>query len=153
MSTPSALGLNIIIVVSEFNSVISDSLLNGAIDAYITSGGKEEDLKIYRVPEAYEIPGTVKQVLINQSLDAVVTLGSVIRGETPHFDYISLETFRGIAEISRTSNIPVINGVLTTDNLDQAEARSIIGGRNKGHEAMEAALKTIDVYKEIYSVV
>ena len=78
MSTPLAFGLNVVIVISEFNPVITESLLSGAMDAYITGGGKEEEVKIYRIPGAYEIPGTVKQVLTNQSPDVVVTLGAVI---------------------------------------------------------------------------
>ena len=111
MSTPSASGLNIVIVISEFNQVITESLLNGAMDAYITGGGKEEDVKIYRVPGAYEIPGTVKQVLANQSPDAVVTLGAVIRGRTPHFDYVAGECARGVSELSMQYDIPIMFGV------------------------------------------
>ena len=82
---------------------------------------------------------------------AIVALGAVIRGETPHFDYIAGESAKGIAEISRSSNIPIINGILTTDNAKQAEDRSQVGGRNKGWDAVEAALQTIDVYQEIFS--
>ena len=82
---------------------------------------------------------------------AIVALGAVIRGETPHFDYIAGESAKGISEISRNSNIPIINGILTTDNAIQAEDRSQVGGRNKGWDAMEAALQTIKVYQEIFS--
>ena len=87
----------------------------------------------------------------NHSPDAIVALGAVIRGETPHFNYIAGESAKGIAEISRSSNIPIINGILTTDNARQAEDRSQVGGRNKGWDAMEAALQTINVYQEIFS--
>ena len=144
---------SIVIIVGDFYSEITNNLLEGARQTFLNYGGSDKLLKIFRVPGAFEIPGAIANSLKIQNINAVIALGAIIRGETPHFDYISLETFRGIAEISRTSNIPVINGVLSTDSLEQAEARSIIGGRNKGHEAMEAALKTIDVYKEIDSVV
>jgi 6,7-dimethyl-8-ribityllumazine synthase len=117
MSTSNALGLKVVIVISEFNPVITESLLNGAMDAYFSAGGKEDDVTIYRVPGAYEIPGTVKQVLTNQSPDAVVTLGAVIRGGTPHFDYVAGECAHGVNELSMQYDIPIMFGVLTTDNL------------------------------------
>lgn len=151
MSNSSALGLNIVIVISEFNPVITESLLSGAMDAYITHGGKEEDIKIYRVPGAYEIPGTVKQVLVNQSPDAILTLGAVIRGGTPHFDYVAGECARGISELSLNYDIPIMFGVLTTDNLQQALERSGTKAGNKGWDVMEAAIQTFSVYKDIKS--
>jgi 6,7-dimethyl-8-ribityllumazine synthase len=151
VSRPSAFGLDVAIVISEFNLVIAESLLSGAIDAYTTGGGKEENIKIYRVPGAYEIPGTVKQVLANKSLDAVVTLGAVIRGETPHFDYVAGECARGISELSMAHDIPIMFGVLTTDNLQQALERSSTKTGNKGWNVMEAAIKTVAVYKDIRS--
>ena len=151
MSIPSALGLNIVIVISEFNPVITESLLNGAIDAYIAGGGKEDGVTIYRVPGAYEIPGTVKQVLVNQSPDAVLTLGAVIRGGTPHFDYVAGECARGVSELSMQYDIPIMFGVLTTDNLQQALERSGSKAGNKGWDVMEAAIKTVAVYKDIQS--
>jgi len=151
MSTPSASGLNIVIVISEFNPVITESLLNGAMDAYITGGGKEEDVKIYRVPGAYEIPGAVKQGLANLSPDAVITLGAVIRGDTPHFDYVAGECARGVSELSMQYDIPIMFGVLTTDNLEQALERSGTKAGNKGWDVMEAAIQTFAVYKDIQS--
>ena len=151
MSTYSALGLKIVIVISEFNPVITESLLSGAMDAYITGGGKEEDIKIYRVPGAYEIPGTVKQVLVNQSPDAIITLGAVIRGGTPHFDYVAGECARGISELSLNHDIPIMFGVLTTDNLQQALERSGTKAGNKGWDVMDAAIQTSSVYKDIQS--
>ncbi|MBC8312574.1 MAG: 6,7-dimethyl-8-ribityllumazine synthase [Candidatus Marinimicrobia bacterium] len=151
MSSSSALGLNVVIVISEFNPVITESLLNGAMDAYITGGGKEENVKIYRVPGAYEIPGTVKQVMENQSPDAVVTLGAVIRGGTPHFDYVAGECARGVSELSMAYDVPIMFGVLTTDNLQQALERSGTKAGNKGWDVMEAAIQTASVYKDIQS--
>jgi len=142
---------SIVIVVSEFNQPIIENLLQGALDAFAHHGGKESGMHIHRVPGAFEIPGTIVQIMKNHSPDAIVALGAVIRGETPHFDYIAGESAKGIAEISRSSNIPIINGILTTDNARQAEDRSQVGGRNKGWDAMEAALQTINVYQEIFS--
>ena len=144
--------ISIVIVVSEFNQPIIENLLQGALDAFAHHhGGKESGIHIYRVPGAFEIPGTIVQIMKNYSPDAIVALGAVIWGETPHFDYIAGESAKGIAEISRSSNIPIINGILTTDNARQAEDRSQVGGRNKGWDAMEAALQTIKVYQEIFS--
>ena len=151
MSASNALGLKVVIVISEFNPVITESLLNGAMDAYLTAGGKEDDVTIYRVPGAYEIPGTVKQVLANQSPDAVVTLGAVIRGGTPHFDYVASECARGVSELSMQYDIPIMFGVLTTDNLQQALERSGTKAGNKGWDVMEAAIQTSVVYKDIQS--
>ena len=144
-------GISIIIVVSEFNQPIIENLLQGARDAFAHHGGKESGMHIHRVPGAFEIPGTIVQIIKNHSPDAIVALGAVIRGETPHFDYIAGESANGIAEVSRSSNIPIINGILTTDNVKQAKDRSQMDGRNKGWDAMEAALQTITVYQEIFS--
>ena len=140
---------SVVIVISEFNGEITENLLKGALDAFSHNGGLESDIHIYRVPGAFEIPGTIVQIMQNHTPDAIVALGAVIRGETPHFDFISGESARGIAEISRNTDIPIINGILTTDTAQQAVNRSQVGGRNKGWDAMEAALKTISVYQSI----
>ena len=121
------------------------------MDAYIAGGGKEEDVTIYRVPGAFEIPGAVKQVLANQSPDVVVTLGAVIRGGTPHFDYVAGECARGVSELSMQYDIPIMFGVLTTDNLQQALERSGTKAGNKGWDVMGAAIQTAAVYKDIQS--
>ena len=142
---------SVVIVMSEFNGKITENLLKGALDAFSHHGGLESDIHIYRVPGAFEIPGTIIQIMQNQSPDAIVALGAVIRGETPHFDFISGESARGTAEISRNTDIPVINCILTTDTAQQAVDRSQGGGRNKGWDAMEAALKTISVYQSIHT--
>ena len=147
----SAAETNIIIVISEFNLSVTENLLKGAVDAFALYGGDDSTLIIHRVPGAFEIPGTIQQILKSHNSKAIVALGAIIRGDTPHFDYVARESARGIAEISRKSNIPIINGILTTDNAMQAEKRSEVGGRNKGWDAMEAALQTIDVYQEIFS--
>ena len=140
---------HIIIVISKFNPKITERLLKGAVDAFSHYKGLESDLEIYRVPGAFEIPGTIQQILCYKKSNAIVALGSVIRGETPHFDFVAGESAHGISKLSRKMNIPIINGILTTDNVDQAMKRSEPGGRNKGWDAMEAALQTISVYQEI----
>jgi len=142
----SAKKTSIIIVVSEFNAKIIENLLQGALDAFTHHGGNKSDIIIYRVPGAFEIPGTIAQVLKNHSPQAIVAIGAVIRGETPHFDFIASESSRGISELSRNSDIPIINGIITTNTAQHALDRSQPEGKNKGWEAMEAALQTISVY-------
>ena len=119
------------------------------MDAFSHYNGVESNLKIYRVPGAFEIPGSVQQIIKHHHTDAIVALGAVIRGETPHFDFVAGESAHGLSQLSRNTDIPIINGILTTDNIDQALKRSKPGGWNKGWDAMEAALQTISVYREI----
>jgi len=145
----SAVDTHITIVTAEFNSVISESLTHGAIDAFLFHGGIEENLSVIRVPGAFEIPGTVQRVLKFQNPDAVVTLGAVIRGGTPHFDFVAGESAQGIAELSRQFDVPVVFGILTTDNFEQALERAGTKSSNKGWEVMESALKMISVYRQL----
>ena len=141
----------IIIIVSEFNEKISERLLKGSQDAFAHYEGLEANLKIYRVPGAFEIPGTIRQVLKCHKPHAVVALGAVIRGETPHFDYVARESAHGLSNLTRDTDIPIINGILTTVNEDQAMKRSEPGGgRNKGWDVMEAAIQMIYVYQKIH---
>ena len=147
----SAIETSLVIVISEFNQSIIENLLQGAKDAFVHYGGKKSDLTIYRVPGAFEIPGTIQKILRSQDYDAIVALGAIIRGETPHFDYVARESAQGIAELSRNARIPIINGVITTNNVIQAKARSKVGGKNKGWKSIEAALQTISVYQKILS--
>ena len=135
----------ILIVIADYYSVISNSLLDSAKKTLI----KPFKLRVITVPGVFEIPVIISKNI--KKFDAFIALGCVIKGETPHFDYIAGESAKGIAEISRSSNIPIIKGILTTDNARQAEDRSQVGGRNKGWDAMEAALQTINVYQEIFS--
>ena len=148
----SAKELSIVIVISDFNKNIIDNLLQGALDAFSKNGGNPSDLIIYRVPGAFEIPGAVVQAQKYHSPDAIIAIGAVIRGETPHFDFIAGESARGIAEISRSSDIPIINGIITTNSARHAFDRSVPGKKNKGWEAMESALQTISVYKSMRSI-
>ena len=138
----------IIIVVSEFNKNIIERLVKSAIETFVNNGGNKNNIKIFYVPGAFEIPSTIKEVLNSQISDAIIAIGAVIRGETPHFDYIASEAAKGLMSLSIKSKIPIINGILTTDNVYQAIERS--GEKNnKGCYAMEAALKMIFTYELI----
>ena len=145
----SAKNKKITIVLSEFNRSVSENLLKGAEDAFIKSDGILGHLQIFRVPGAFEIPPVVQQVLKHHEQEAVIAIGAVIRGNTPHFDYISSESARGLAELGLTASIPIINGIITTNNAHQAYERSHPKKKNKGWESMMAALQTIAVYQEI----
>ncbi len=115
---------NIAIINARFNHIITDRLVEGAKDAFIRHGGKEEKLNLVLVPGAFEIPFALKQILESKKFDAVCCLGAVIRGSTPHFDYVAAETTKGIANVSLNANIPVSFGVLTTDTIEQAIERA-----------------------------
>ncbi|EAI9908552.1 6,7-dimethyl-8-ribityllumazine synthase, partial [Campylobacter upsaliensis] len=114
----------IAIINSRFNHIITDRLVEGAKDAFLRHGGKEENLSLILVPGAFEVPFALKVAIESKKFDAICCLGAVIRGSTPHFDYVSAETTKGIANVSLTHNVPVSFGVLTTDNLEQAIERA-----------------------------
>ena len=144
------------IVVSRFNSFVVESLLEGAIDALKRHGGvKEDDITVIRVPGAYEIPVAVKHVAAKQivtggpAYDGIIALGAVIRGGTPHFEYVAGECNKGLAQISLDSGIPVAFGVLTVDTIEQAIERSGTKAGNKGAEAALSALEMVNVLGQI----
>ena len=145
--------MKIAIVLSEFNDEISSNLLEGARTSFNNIlNEKDNSLELYRVPGAFEIPSAVKQLLKNKNnLDAIVTLGCVIKGETAHFEYISSSVTDSISQISIDSdtNIPIIYGILTTYDYDQALERSNPLKKDKGGKVMEAAINTIKTFKDI----
>ena len=141
-------GVKFAIVVSRFNSFITERLLEGAIDCILRHGGREEDITIFRVPGSFELPLVAKKVA-KKNYDAVVVLGAVIRGETPHFDYVAAEVSKGIANVSLETEKPVIFGVLTTDTVEQAIDRSGTKAGNKGWEAALAAIEMVNLLKEM----
>ena len=145
----SSKGLRFGIVVSRFNDFITSNLLVGTLEGFKESGVDKADLKILKVPGAFEIPQAAKKLCSTGSIDAVVCLGAVIRGETSHFDYICAEASRGIGQVGLEFNIPVLFGVLTTENLEQAIARSGSGSSNKGRETALAAVEMAKLYKEM----
>lgn len=144
-----AQGLKIGILVSRFNSFIGDRLVEGAIDALLRHGAEKENLAVIRVPGAFEIPPVAKQMAASGRYDALVCLGAVIRGATPHFDYVSAEVSKGIAAVSMEAGIPVTFGVLTTDTLEQAIERAGSKAGNKGFDAAVAAIEMANLYKVI----
>lgn len=142
-----AKGLKFGLVVSRFNNFINDHLLDGALDALTRNGAEEKDLSIIKVPGAFEIPLAAKKMAGSGRYDAVICLGCVIRGATPHFEYISAEVTKGIAKVSLESDIPVSFGVITADNLEQAIERAGTKAGNKGWDAAISAIEMINLFK------
>lgn len=144
-----ATGQRIGIVVSRFNSFITERLLEGAVDALVRHGADEQEIHIARVPGAFEIPLATKKMAASGAYDAIIALGAVIRGSTPHFDYVSAEVTKGVAAVSLESGIPVAFGVLTTDSIEQAIERAGTKAGNKGFEAAVTVIETINLLKSI----
>ena len=144
-----ARGLRFGVVVSRFNDFITSNLLTGAMDVFSQYGVKEDDLKVLKVPGAFELPQAARKLCSVGNFDAIVCLGAVIRGETSHFDYICAEASRGVGQVALEFNIPVLFGVLTTENLEQAVARSGSGSSNKGRETALAALEMASLYRKL----
>ncbi len=134
-------GKKFAIIVARFNSFISDKLLEGALDTLIRSGALDEDIDVARVPGAFEIPLIAKKMAASQKYDAVICLGVVIRGATPHFDVVVNEVSKGSAQVGMETGVPVIFGVLTTDTIEQAIERSGTKAGNKGSEVAVAAIE------------
>ena len=141
-------GFRFAIVLSRFNDFISKNLLIGAIDMLKRHGVEEEYISIYKVPGSFEIPLICKKLANSKKYNAVIALGAVIRGETPHFDYIANEVSKGVAKASLDSGIPVIFGVLTTDTFEQAAERSGLKAGNKGAESALNAIEMVNLIKE-----
>lgn len=142
-------GMKIAIVASRFNEIITNKLLGGAIDSFVRHGGNENDITVAWVPGAFEIPLIAKKMAASKKYDAVVCLGAVIRGATPHFDMVANETTKGIAAVGLQSEVPVVFGVLTTDNIEQAVERAGSKAGNKGFEAATAAIEMHNLIKKI----
>lgn len=137
------------IVVARFNSFVVESLLDGAIDALVRHGVAEKDIEVIRVPGAFELPLAVKKVAENRKPDAIIALGAVIRGGTPHFDYVAGECTKGVASVSLDSGIPISFGVLTTDSIEQAIERSGTKAGNKGADAALGALEMVSLIRNL----
>ncbi|OPY90963.1 MAG: 6,7-dimethyl-8-ribityllumazine synthase [Syntrophus sp. PtaU1.Bin208] len=144
-----ATGMRIGIAVSRFNDFIGSRLLDGALDALIRSGAEEKDIQIYRVPGAFELPLVAKKLAGSKRFDAIICLGAVIRGATPHFDYISAEVSKGIANVGLESGVPIAFGVLTTDTIEQAIERAGTKAGNKGWDAAMTAVEMVDLLRQI----
>ncbi len=144
-----AKGFKFAIIVSRFNDFICDRLLGGALDALRRHGASDDDIEIFRVPGAFEIPLTAKVLAKTDGYDAIICLGAVIRGSTPHFEYISAEVSKGIANVSLDSEKPVAFGVLTTDTVEQAIERAGTKAGNKGWEAALSAIEMVNLLKRV----
>lgn len=142
-------GLKAGIVISRFNDLISGRLLEGAIDCLQRHGTAEDDINVFWVPGSYEIPSTAAKLVEKGSFDVVICLGALIRGGTPHFDYLAAEVSKGVAQLSMLGKIPVIFGVLTTDTIEQAIERAGTKAGNKGKDAAEAAIEMVNLWKGI----
>jgi 6,7-dimethyl-8-ribityllumazine synthase len=145
----SAEGYRFGLVVSRFNDFISSKLVEGAVDALKRHGATEEQLLLVKVPGAFEIPLAAKKLAESGKVDAVICLGAVIRGSTPHFEYVAAEVSKGIAVVALDTNVPVAFGVLTTDNLEQAIERAGTKSGNKGWDAAVAAMEMVNLFKQL----
>jgi 6,7-dimethyl-8-ribityllumazine synthase len=142
-------GLKFAIVASRFNEFITARLIEGAIDALVRHGARDEDIHLIRVPGAFEIPSVARWAASSGKFHAVICLGAVIRGATPHFEYIAAEVSKGVALVALESRVPVVFGVLTTDTLEQAIERAGSKAGNKGFDAAMAAMELVDLRKKL----
>jgi len=144
-----AQGLKFGIIAARFNDFITGRLVEGALDGLQRHGAAEADIEIVKVPGAYEIPLAAKMLAKSKKYDAIICLGAVIRGATPHFEYVSSEVSKGIASVSLDSNVPVIFGVLTTDTIEQAIERAGTKSGNKGWDAALSAIEMANLMRQI----
>lgn len=144
-----ARGLKFALIVSRFNSFVTERLLAGALDALQRTGAAEADIEIVRVPGSWEMPAAAAALARQKRFDAIVCLGAVIRGETPHFDYIAAEAAKGLAQVSLETGVPVAFGVLTTNTLEQAIDRAGAKGGNKGYEAAMTAIEMANLLRSL----
>jgi 6,7-dimethyl-8-ribityllumazine synthase len=141
-------GFNYAIIVSRFNNFITDKLLEGAKDALLRGGAKEEEITVVRVPGAFEIPLVAKRLLLKKKFQAVICLAAVIRGETPHFDFVASEVSKGIAQLNLEFALPVTYGIITADNTDQAIERAGNKMGNKGFQAAQSAIELLNLFTD-----
>lgn len=144
-----ATGLKFGVVVGRFNEFISGKLLDGVIDGLVRHGAEESDIEVFWVPGAFEIPLMAQKMAKPQKYHAIICVGAVIRGSTPHFDYVSNEMSKGIAKVSLDEGMPVVFGVLTTDTIEQAIERAGTKAGNKGYEAAVTAIEMVNLMKLI----
>jgi len=142
-------GLKFAIVVSRFNDFITNKLLDGAVDCLLRHGADDNNITVVRVPGAFEIPFVAKAVTEKREYDAVICLGAVIRGATPHFDFVASESAKGVANASLATGVPLIYGILTTDTIEQAVERAGTKAGNKGWDAALTAIETANLLSEL----
>lgn len=144
-----AKGMRFAVIASRFNDFISSRLIEGALDALNRSGAEGNDIDVYKVPGAFELPLVAKKVARTGRYDAVICVGALIRGATPHFDYISAEVTKGMAAVSLELELPVSFGILTTDTIEQAIERAGTKAGNKGWDAALAAVEMVDLFRKL----
>ena len=144
-----AQGMRFALVVGRFNDFIGGKLMEGALDTLKRHGASEDDIAVAWVPGSFEIPLVAKKLAASGKYDAVITLGAVIRGATPHFDYVAAEVSKGVAQVGMQTGVPVIFGVLTTDSIEQAIERAGTKAGNKGADAALAAIEMVDLLRKI----
>lgn len=137
------------VVASRFNGLVVDSLVAGAVEAFTRTGTRDEDITVYRAPGAFELPQALRRVLEARRHDAVVCVGAVIRGSTPHFDYVAGSAVQGIAKLAESAPVPVTLGVITTETVEQAFERAGTKAGNKGFEAAMAAIEMVSLARAI----
>ena len=137
------------IVIARFNEFIGSKLLAGAVDELIRHGVKEENIDVVWTPGAFEIPVVAQKVATSKKYAAIIALGAIIKGSTPHFDYVSAELSKGIAQVSLNTGIPVMFGVLTTDNIEQAIERAGTKAGNKGADAAKGAIEMVNLIQQL----
>ena len=147
---PDGQGLRVGVVVARFNQAVTDALLAGALEALGKHGVAEDEVDVAIVPGAFELPLCAQRLAATGRYDALVCLGAVVRGETPHFDYVASEAARGVGEVSRRYDLPVSFGILTTDDMEQALARAGGGHGNRGYDAAVTALEMVHVLRAVH---
>ena len=144
-----ATGHRYALVVARFNHFIVDQLVAGAIDALVRHGCQAEDISVYRVPGGFELPLAAQRIANAGQVDGIIALGAIIRGSTPHFDYVAAEATKGLSSVSLNANLPITNGVLTVDTIEQAIERAGTKAGNKGAEAAIGAIEMVNLMKRI----
>lgn len=142
-------GMKVAVIVSRFNSFLTDQLVKGALDAFVRHGGDEKDIAVIRVPGAYELPIAAKKVALSKKVDAIVALGAVVQGATTHASLINETTARAFNQISLETLVPVVDGVVSAESLEQAVERCGTKQGNKGFSAMQAAIEMVNLMKKI----
>jgi 6,7-dimethyl-8-ribityllumazine synthase len=145
----SSVGVKVAIIAGRFNAFIVDRLIDGAVDTFVRTGARDEDITVFRAPGSFEIPQVLRRVVEQNRFDAIVCLGAVIRGGTPHFEYVAGAVTKGVSSIAQTAPVPVTFGVLTTDTIEQAIERAGTKAGNKGAEAAMAAIEMVSLCREM----
>lgn len=143
-----AKGLKIGIILSRFNQFISERLLEGAMDALYKLGAEDKDISLYKVPGSFEIPVVTKKLALAKKVDGIICLGTLIRGDTPHFDFLSAEVTKGLAQISMDDGVPVSFGVLMVDTIEQGIERAGTKAGNKGYDSAFSLIETLNLLKD-----